>query len=216
MVKLTGKSLEWVLQQLIDAGMSSLPGGGAEVLHEDSRHKISTKKVDTLSWLHVMEVAHRMGLKTSATLMFGMVEKDWHIIDHCLKIRDLQDKTQGFTAFIAWTFQRQNTKLAKLPRDEVTAHEYLRTQAIARIIIDNVKNIQSSWITQGLKLGQTALAFGANDIGGLLLEENVVTAAGVNACTQTVQDMVKVIHNMGHDAAQRDTQYNILKRYPKA
>ncbi|MBY0403522.1 MAG: dehypoxanthine futalosine cyclase [Cyanobacteria bacterium] len=213
MAHLTGKDLTWVLQQLIDAGISSIPGGGAEVLHDEVRRKVSPKKVNSHDWLEVMEVAHGLGLKTSATMMFGMTDKDVHVVDHLFQVRDLQDKTGGFTSFIPWTFQKTNTQLEKLDR-VVTGVEYLKVLALARIVLDNIPHIQSSWITQGLKLGQTGLNLGGNDIGGLLLEENVVTAAGINPTTQTVEELVKVIHALGRDAAQRDTAYNIVKTYP--
>ncbi|MBY0450089.1 MAG: dehypoxanthine futalosine cyclase [Cyanobacteria bacterium] len=214
MATLTEKPLSWVLQQLIDAGISSIPGGGAEVLHDDVRLKVSHKKVKTASWLDVMEEAHHLGLQTTATMMFGMVEKDWHIVDHLFQIRELQARTGGFTAFIPWTFQRANTKLEKLPVT-ATAVDYLKVSALARLVLDNVPNIQASWITQGLKIGQTALCMGANDIGGLLLEENVVTQAGISPTRKTVEEIVKVAHNLGRDAAQRDTAYRILKPYPR-
>jgi cyclic dehypoxanthinyl futalosine synthase len=214
MMQLTGKSLKEVLQQLIDAGIHSIPGGGAEILHDDVRKKVSFKKVKTTGWLDVMEAAHELGLKTTATMMFGMVEEDWHIIDHLMKIRELQDRTGGFTAFIPWTFQKANTKLERLP-GMTTGTDYLRVNAMARIMLDNIPNIQASWITQGLKIGQTALCMGANDIGGLLLEENVVTAAGIQPTQKTISEMLKVIHTLGKDAAQRDTAYRILKHYPR-
>jgi cyclic dehypoxanthinyl futalosine synthase len=214
MAHITGKDLRWVLEQLMDAGISSIPGGGAEVLHDDVRRKVSHKKVNSHDWLEVMEVAHELGLKTTATMMFGMVDEDWHVVDHLFQIRDLQDRTGGFVSFIPWTFQKQNTKLEKLSR-VVTGVEYLKVLALSRIVLDNIPNIQSSWITQGLKLGQTGLCLGGNDVGGLLLEENVVTAAGVTPTTKTVEELVKVIHALGRDAAQRDTAYNIVKHYPR-
>lgn len=215
MTKITGQSLEWVIQQLIEAGISSIPGAGGEILHDDIRRKVSHKKVNTHDWLEVMEVAHGLGLKTSATMMFGMMEEDWHIVDHLFQIRNLQDKTGGFLSFIPWTFQKPNTKLEKLPNPPATGVEYLRVNALARIVLDNIPNIGASWITQGLKLGQTALKFGANDMGGLLLEENVVTQCGINPTRKSVDEMLKVIHAAGYDAAQRDTAYNILKAYPR-
>ncbi len=216
MTILTEKPLKWVLEQLIEAGISSIPGAGAEILHDDIRKKVSRKKVNTYGWLKVMEEAHGLGLRTSSTMMFGMMEEDWHIVDHLLRIRDLQDKTGGFKSFIPWTLQKANTKLEKLPNPAATGVEYLRVSALARIILDNVPHIGSSWITQGLKLGQTSLAFGADDMGGLLLEENVVTQAGISPTRKTVAEMVKVIHKMGFDAAQRDTSYNILKTHNRA
>lgn len=215
MTVITGKDLKWVIRQLIEAGISSIPGGGAEILHDDIRRKVSHKKVDTHDWLEVMEVAHGLGLKTSSTMMFGMMEKDWHIVDHLFQIRDLQDRTGGFHSFIPWSFQKENTKLEKHPAPPATGVEYLRVTAIARIILDNVPQIGASWITQGTKLGQTALAFGANDMGGLLLEENVVTQAGANPTRKSVEEMTKIIHATGQDAAQRDTEYRVLKVFPR-
>lgn len=212
MVTLTGWPLKTVLEKLVDAGMSSIPGGGAEVLDDWVRKKVSPKKVDSLGWLQVMEAAHEIGLKTTATMMFGMVDRPEHIVNHLFKVRELQDRTGGFTAFIPWTFQPLNTRLEKLP-NTATGVDYLRVLAVSRIVLDNIPNIQSSWITQGLKLCQTGLFFGANDVGGLLLEENVVTAAGIQAETQQVESMLKIIHNTGKDAAQRDTAYNILNVY---
>jgi cyclic dehypoxanthinyl futalosine synthase len=213
MTTLTGKSLTWVLERLIEAGLSSIPGGGAEILHDDVRFKISPKKVNSHDWLEVMEAAHQVGLKTTATMMFGHIEEDWHIIDHLMRIRDLQDKTGGFTAFIPWTFQKPNTQLAKLPKLN-TGTDYLRTLAISRLVLDNIPNIQSSWLTPGLKLCQAGLYFGANDVGGIVMEENVVTEAGIAKPDKNVDDMLKLIHATGHAAAQRDTQYQVLKTYP--
>lgn len=215
MTILTGKDLRWVLEQLIEAGISSIPGAGAEILHDDIRKKVSNKKVNTYGWLKVMEVAHELGLKTSSTMMFGMMEEDWHIIDHLFQIRNLQDKTGGFLSFIPWSLQKANTKLERHPAPAATGVEYLRVNAIARIILDNVPNIGASWITQGLKIGQTALKMGANDMGGLLLEENVVTQAGINPTRKSSDEMIKVIHQAGFDAAQRNTDYSIIKTYPR-
>ncbi len=215
MAEQTGRSVKWVLERLMEAGMSSLPGAGGEILHDDIRRRVSYKKVKTEDWMGVMDTAHKLGLKTSSTMMFGMMEEDWHIIDHLFRIREQQDKTGGFLSFIPWSFQKANTKLERLPQPAATGLEYLRVSAIARIVLDNVPHIGSSWITQGLKLGQTALTMGANDMGGLLLEENVVTQAGINPTTKSVEEMVKVIHATGHDAAQRDTSYNILRTFPR-
>lgn len=215
MTRITGHDLKWVIERLMEAGISSIPGAGAEILHDDIRRKVSHKKVNTHSWLEVMEVAHGLGLKTSATMMFGMMEEPWHIVDHLFRIRDLQDRTGGFLAFIPWTFQKLNTKLEKHPAPPATGVEYLRVSALARIVLDNVPNIGASWITQGLKMGQTALTMGANDMGGLLLEENVVTQCGISPTRKTIDEMVKVIHAIGKDAAQRDTAYNVLKVFPR-
>ena len=215
MTTITGRDLHWVLRQLIDAGISSLPGAGGEILHDDIRRKVSPKKVTTHDWLEVMEAAHGLGLKTSATMMFGMMEEDRHIVDHLFRIRALQDKTGGFLSFIPWTFQKTHTRLEKLPHPAATGVEYLRVSALARIVLDNIPNIGASWITQGLKIAQTALRMGANDMGGLMLEENVVTQCGINPTTKSVEEMVKVIHAAGFDAAQRDTAYNVLRTYSR-
>jgi cyclic dehypoxanthinyl futalosine synthase len=212
MSDMTGWPLKTVLSKLVEAGMSSIPGGGAEVLDDWVRNKVSPKKVKSMDWLAVMKAAHEIGLQTTATMMFGMVEKPEHIVSHLFKIRDLQDKTGGFTAFIPWTFQPANTQLSKLPNN-ATGVEFLRVLALSRLVLDNIPNIQSSWITQGVKLCQTGLYFGANDIGGILMEENVVTAAGIKDEMQDVAAMLKMIHALGRDAAQRDTTYKLLKHY---
>lgn len=216
MAKMLDKPLKWVLEQLIDAGLSSIPGAGGEILHDEIRRRVSPKKVDTENWLEVMEVAHGLGLKTSSTMMFGMMEDDWHIVDHLFQIRDLQDKTGGFISFIPWTFQRANTKLGNIKKPAATGLDYLRVSALARIVLDNIPNIGASWITQGMKIGQTALTMGANDMGGLLMEENVVTQAGISPTQKSVEEMVKSIHKTGRSAAQRDTHYNIVKTFPRA
>jgi len=215
MAKMMDKPIAWVLEQLIAAGLSSIPGAGGEILHDDIRRRVSPKKVDTEDWLEVMEIAHGLGLKTSATMMFGMMEDDWHIVDHLFQIRDLQDKTGGFIAFIPWTFQRANTKLENIKKPPATGLDYLRVSALARIVLDNIPNIGASWITQGMKLGQTALTMGANDMGGLLMEENVVTQAGIHPTEKSVEEMVKAIHKTGRSAGQRDTHYNLIKHFPK-
>lgn len=214
LVDQTGWSLKTVLQKLVDAGMSSIPGAGAEVLDDAVRKKVSPKKVDAHGWLNVMEAAHEIGLKTTATMMFGMTEKPEHIIHHLFQVRELQDRTGGFTAFIPWTFQPLNTQLEKIPHT-ATGVDYLKVLALSRLVLDNIKHIQSSWLTQGLKLCQTGLYFGADDVGGLVLEENVVTEAGIQRETQSMDTMLKLIHAIGKDAAQRDTAYNILQRFPQ-
>jgi cyclic dehypoxanthinyl futalosine synthase len=217
MAKLTEKPLSWVLGQLIEAGLDSIPGAGAEILHDDVRRKVSPKKVNTADWLEVMEEAHKLGLKTTATMMFGMTEEPWHIVDHLIRLRDLQEKYQGFTAFIPWTFQAANTRLAKLPVESLaTGVDFLKVIALSRLLLDNIANIQSSWLTQGTKLCQAALAFGANDLGGIILEENVVTEAGIRRESQSAQTLIAMCHEAGYDAAQRNTRYEILKRYPRS
>jgi len=216
MVQLTGKPLRWVLQQLIDAGMSSLPGAGGEILHDEIRRKVSPKKVAVEDWMAVMATAHELGLKTSSTMMFGMMESDWHLVDHLFRIRAQQDATGGFLSFIPWSFQKPHTKLERRPEPMATGLEYLKVSALARIVLDNVPHIGASWITQGLKIGQTALMMGANDLGGIMMEENVVTHAGIHPTTKTIDEMIKTIHFAGRDAAQRDTDYSLVKHYPYA
>jgi cyclic dehypoxanthinyl futalosine synthase len=180
-----------------------MQGGGAVTA-------VARRWMPASRWLEVMETAHELGLASTATMMFGSVETEEDLLEHLVVLRDLQDRTGGFTAFIPWSFQPGDTPLsAQVPRAS-SAHRYLRTLAVARLMLDNIKNIQSSWVTQGLDVGQTAFAFGANDLGGTMLEENVVSAAGTSYRT-TVARMVECIHKAGHDAAQRDTSYGILK-----
>lgn len=170
-----------VIKRLIDAGLDSIPGGGAEILVDDVRDKIAPKKCTSDEWLGVMNEAHRLGLKTTATMMFGHVESYEDRLQHMIVVRELQDKTGGFTAFIPWTFQPRNTELAENHdnlREKSSAFDYLKTLAISRLMVDNVDSIQVSWVTQGLKVAQIGLQFGADDFGSLMIEENVVSAAG--------------------------------------
>jgi len=208
-------SLAETLQRLIKAGLSSIPGGGAEILTDRVKKQISPLKIPAARWLEVMECAHQHGLKTTATMMFGSVDTDEDRIEHLLKLRSLQDRTGGFTAFIAWTFQPGGTPLGRRVERLATAVDYLRMVATARLVLDNIANIQSSWVTQGSGLGQVHFAFGANDFGGTMMEENVVSAAGTT-CRVSMQEMIDCIHNAGRDAAQRDTQYNILRVHRRA
>ncbi|MFN8656084.1 MAG: cyclic dehypoxanthinyl futalosine synthase [Candidatus Obscuribacterales bacterium] len=212
--RVSNLSLEETLERLIKAGLSSLPGGGAEILTERVKEAISPLKIPAARWLEVMEVAQNLGLKTSGTMMYGTVDEAEDRIEHLIRLRDLQDKTGGFTAFIAWSFQPGNTPLSKRVKRPTTASEYLRMVAISRIVFDNVRNVQTSWVTQGAGLGQSAFAFGANDFGGTMMEENVVSAAGTYH-EVTLKQMIASIHQSGHDAAQRDTQYNILQVYKR-
>ena len=209
-------SIEITLKRLIDAGLNSIPGGGAEILVDRVRDIISPLKIKSDRWLEVMEGAHRTGLKTTATMMFGHVETLEERIDHMEKIRNLQDKYNGFTAFISWPFQIENNSLGRDVACNVstTDIDYLKTLAISRIFLDNVPNFQSSWVTMGINIGQLALAFGANDMGGTMLEENVVSAAG-KLCKVTMNEIIHAIHATGRDAAQRDTQYNLVKIIPR-
>lgn len=204
-----GISISEALRLLIDAGLDSLPGGGAEILVDRVRQRISPRKISSLKWLEVMEEAHKLGLKSTATMMIGTVETIEDRITHLQKLRDLQDKTGGFTSFIPWSFQPGNTSLGGKP---VSSIEYLRTLAISRIFLDNFKNIQGSWVTQGKEIGQICLSFGANDLGSIMIEENVVRAAGVSYSMST-EEMVDLIRKAGKIPAQRDNEFNILKVY---
>lgn len=212
--RVSNLSLAETIARLKQAGLSSLPGGGAEILTERVKQAISPLKMSAARWLEVMEAAHNAGLKASATMMYGSVDTFADRIEHLIRVRDLQDRTAGFTAFIAWSFQPGGTPLSKKVTRLSTGAEYVRMVAISRLMLDNVRNIQTSWVTQGAELGQSAFAFGANDFGGTMMEENVVSAAGTYH-NVTLKAMIESIHQAGYDAAQRDTQYNILKQYPR-
>lgn len=199
--------LETVLGRLREAGLGSIPGGGAEILVDRVRAELTRGKVMSDDWLNVMRVWHRMGGKSSATMMFGHVETLAERVEHLRRIRDLQDETGGFTAFICWTFQPDNTKLSHLP--PVGSFEYLKTQAVARLFLDNVPNIQSSWVTQGLKIGQLAMTFGANDMGSLMIEENVVAEAGT-VHFLTLDQIRDAICELGFEPRQRDVFYRLV------
>jgi cyclic dehypoxanthinyl futalosine synthase len=198
--------LERIIGDFKAAGLGSIPGGGGEILVDRVRQRISPLKAMSDDWLEVMDVAHRLGLASSATMMFGHVETIEDRIEHLERLRVQQDKSKGFTAFIAWTFQAEHTKL-KAPT--VGAHEYLRTQALARIYLDNFPNIQSSWVTQGLEIGQVALKYGANDLGSIMIEENVVSQAGATF-RMTVADMQRLIRDLGYEPHQRNNWYQLL------
>ena len=202
-----GLSVEAVLRELVAAGLDSIPGGGAEILADEIRNKISPGKCDAATWLDVMETAHTIGLRSSATMMFGHVETPRHLIDHLMAIRNLQDRTSGFTAFIPWSFQPQNTRLKGTPASAV---DYLKVVALSRLVLDNVPNIQASWVTQGDKISQVALGFGANDMGSTMIEENVVAAAGVRFRLPR-EAIIRLIEGAGLRAAQRDCFYRILQ-----
>ncbi len=195
--------LEELLVKFRDAGLGSIPGGGGEILVDRVRNRISPLKAMTDDWLEVMDVAHRIGLKSSVTMMFGHVETLEERIEHLERVRLQQDASGGFTAFIAWTFQADNTRLKAEP---VGATEYLRMQALSRIYLDNIPNIQSSWVTQGLDIGQVALKYGANDLGSIMIEENVVSQAGTTF-QMTVEDMQRLISRAGYQPLQRDNWY---------
>lgn len=201
-----GEPLEQIIADFHAAGLGSIPGGGGEILVDRVRQRVSPLKAMSNDWLEVMDVAHRLGLNSSATMMFGHVETIEDRIEHLQRLRAQQDKSKGFTAFIGWTFQAEHTKL-RAPT--VGAHEYLRTQALARIYLDNFPSVQSSWVTQGQEIGQVALKFGANDLGSIMIEENVVSQAGTTF-RMTVQDMRRLISELGYEPHQRDNWYRLL------
>ena len=197
--------MEDLVRDFAAAGLGSIPGGGGEILVDRVRQKISPLKAMSDDWLEVMAIAHRQNLAT-ATMMFGHVETVEERIEHLDRVRVQQDDTGGFTAFIAWTFQAENTKL-KAPT--VGSHEYLRMQALARIYLDNIENIQSSWVTQGREIGQIALRNGANDLGSIMIEENVVSKAGTVYCMD-VAEMQRLIADLGYEPRQRDNWYTLI------
>lgn len=209
--QLSALSLAETLQRLHAAGLDSLPGGGAEVLVDRVRAAVSPHKISTATWLEVMRRAHALGMPSTATMMFGSLDTPQERVEHLRRIRDLQDETGGFTAFIPWTFQAGNTRLQE-GHLAATGMDYLRMLAISRIYLDNVPNIQASWVTQGIKLGQVSLAFGANDMGSTMIEENVVRAAGVSH-RMSVDEMVWCIRGAGRSPVQRDTLYREVRRY---
>ncbi len=200
------------LTRLRDAGLDSVPGGGAEILVDRVRRIIAPKKTKSEEWLDVMRQAHRLGMSTTATMMYGHVETLPERVAHMRKIRDLQDETRGFRAFISWTFQRDGNRMDDMVRDEdmPTSFDYLLTQAVSRIYLDNVPHIQSSWVTQGMKVGQVALGFGADDMGSVMIEENVVSAAGTTYRT-TTDELVHLIKAVGKTPVQRDTLYREVR-----
>ena len=204
-------SLVEVIRRLRDAGLDSIPGGGAEILDDRVRRIISPNKISWQQWMDVMTTAHKLGMKSTATMMFGHVETFEERILHMIRVREAQDQTGGFTAFIPWSFAPTNTELGG---EGSTGVEYLRTLAVARLMLDNVPNIQASWVTQGAKMAQVALSFGANDFGSTMLEENVVRAAGVQTRVP-LQEIIRCIEDAGYQAVQRNTHYEWLKAYGK-
>jgi len=203
-----------VLQRLKNKGLSSIPGAGAEILNDDVRDIIAPKKMDTKDWLEVHRQAHELDIKSTATMMFGTIETNKQIIEHWDKIRELQDETGGFRAYIMWSFQSSHTELLKQIPDmkPVSSNRYLRLLAVARLYLDNFENIQSSWVTQGSYIGQMALKFGANDLGSTMMEENVVSAAGAtNSMNQ--EEMCDLIRDIGENPAKRNTAYKILESF---
>ena len=202
-----GLSIIETLKRLQAAGLDSLPGGGAEILVDDIRRKISPKKIMTEDWLNVMRAAHSIGMQSTATMVIGFGESLSQRLEHMEKIRNLQDETGGFRAFITWTYQPNNTALGGT---KVSAQDYMRTLSMTRIFMDNVAHVQGSWVTQGERIGQLTLAFGADDLGSIMLEENVVRAAGTSFEMST-QKMVNLIRSAGRIPAQRNTRYEVLK-----
>ncbi|MBD0291238.1 MAG: dehypoxanthine futalosine cyclase [Thermoleophilia bacterium] len=202
------------LTRLRDAGLDSLPGGGAEILVDRVREVVAPKKTKSREWLGIMREAHRLGISTTATMMYGHVETLAERVEHMRLIRELQDELRGFRAFISWTFQSDGNRLAeKVPAERMpTSFDYLLTQAVSRIYLDNVDHVQSSWVTQGMKVGQVALRFGADDMGSVMIEENVVSAAGTTH-RATVEDFVRAIRALGKTPVQRDTLYRDLRTW---
>jgi len=207
---ISGLDYETILRRLKDAGLNSMPGGGGEILDDEVRKRVSTK-CNTQQWLDVMRAAHRVGLRTTATMMFGIGDRIEHRVRHLKRIRDLQDETGGFTAFIPWTFQRENTALGRKITQEPTGIDYLKMLAVSRLFLDNIVHIQASWLTQGLRLGQAALGFGADDMGSIMIEENVVSAAGANTHANE-RELRYQIREAGYRPQQRDILYNYVNR----
>ncbi|MFA5502089.1 MAG: dehypoxanthine futalosine cyclase [Sulfurovaceae bacterium] len=210
----SGLSIREVLIRLKAKGLSSIPGAGAEILSDRVRDIIAPKKLNKDKWLEVHREAHKVGIKSTATMMFGTVETTREIVEHWDYVRSLQDETGGFRAFIMWSFQSSNTQLkAEIPSiEKQSSNRYLRLLAVARLFFDNVPNIQSSWVTQGSYIGQMALLYGANDLGSTMMEENVVAAAGAaNAMNQ--DEMIRLIRDIGEKPAKRNTAYEILERF---
>lgn len=202
--------LREVLIQFKEAGLNSIPGGGAEILVERVRDKISPKKIDSDGWIRFMRTAHEIGLRSTATMVFGHVETFRERIEHLEKLRSLQDETGGFRAFIAWTLSPRGTPRMSHFRQAGGA-DFLRTLAISRLYLDNFENLQSGWLTEGMKLGQVALGFGANDMGGTLLEDKVLEPTGMDASRTRKEDLIRLIREAGYIPAQRNTNYEILQ-----
>lgn len=217
--KLNCIPIRTVIQKLKEAGLDSIPGGGAEILVDRCRNLLSPKKCTALEWLDVMREAHKLGMRTTTTMMFGHIETIDERVEHLEKIRKLQDETGGFTAFIAWTFQSKNTQLDTDPsskrsgRGLIGSYDYLKTIAISRLYLDNVANIQASWVTQGPKIAQLSLKFGANDMGSTMIEENVVRAAGVSY-RMDKEEIESLINDLGYKAKQRDLYYHVIESAP--
>ena len=204
-----GITVEDTLRRLQDAGLSSLPGGGAEILVDRVRKLIAPKKIMTEDWLRVMRTAHKIGMESTATMVIGFGETMAERVEHMEHIRWLQEETGGFRAFITWTFQPGNTALGG---EKTSSWDYMRTLALTRLYMDNVAHIQGSWVTQGERIGQLTLGFGADDLGSVMLEENVVRAAGTRY-NMSIKKMIDLIRGAGREPAQRDTQYHVIRRF---
>ena len=204
--EICGLTVRDTIARLRDAGLDSIPGAGAEILDDEVRFRIARLKCNTEEWLDVHRTAHRLGLRTTATMMFGCGEALQHRVNHFARLRQLQEETGGFTAFIPWFFQRENTSLGRFVKEDITAVDYLKTLAVSRLYLDNVPNVQASWLTPGHKICQIALRFGANDVGSILIEENVVYAAG---CKNTSSEEIlrRLISDAGFRPLKRDTLY---------
>ena len=202
----SGLNLRDTIARLRDSGLDSIPGGGAEILDDAVRYRISRLKCSSQDWVDVHRTAHALGMRTTATMMFGCGETIEQRVNHFELVRQIQEDTGGFTAFIPWSFQRENTSLGRFVKEESTAVEYLQTLAISRIYLSNILNVQSSWVTQGLKTCQVGLRFGGNDVGSIMIEENVVSAAGArNQASE--EDLRRLIRDAGFVPKQRDTLY---------
>ncbi len=210
--KISRISVEEVLVRLHAKGLASIPGAGAEILSDTVRDIIAPKKIDAEVWIEVHRIAHRLGIKSTATMMYGTLERDEDIVEHFDMVRRLQDETGGFRAFIMWSFQGENTELLRRFPDiqKQSPNRYLRLLAVARLFLDNVPNIQSSWVTQGPYIGQMALLYGANDLGSTMMEENVVSSAGA-AYSMAKEEMVRLIRDIGERPAVRNTAYETLE-----
>ncbi len=207
--EVSGLSLRDTIARLRDAGLDSIPGGGAEILDDDVRRRISRLKCSTQEWVDVHLEAHRLGMRTTATMMFGCGETLEQRVNHLETVRRIQEETGGFTAFIPWTFQRAHTSLAHSVQEEATAVEYLKTLAVSRVYLENIENVQTSWVTQGLKTCQLGLRFGGNDTGSIMIEENVVSAAGAHH-RASEEELRRIIRDAGFIPKQRDTLYRTL------
>ncbi|RMH02348.1 MAG: dehypoxanthine futalosine cyclase [Aquificota bacterium] len=209
LAKIEKLSVREVLKRLKDAGLDSLPGGGAEILSSEVRSFLSPGKCTVEEWELVHRTAHELGMTSTATMMFGHIEKPHHIVEHLARIRRLQDETGGFTAFIPWTFKKGNTQLDHI--QEASSVYYLRVLALSRIFLDNFKNIQSSHVTQTMSIGVLGLHYGANDLGSVMIEENVISSTSYKVSIPKVEDMVFAIRSAGFTPAQRDTYYRIVR-----